>query len=574
MKINRLPFIAFIMMSTSLFSQSELPVVKLQLGDEPTHPIPEKIFGQFLERASFGEPGPEGICDADGNLDAEALELIQAMKIPVIRFPGGSDIDYIDWRDMIDHVPGRFGTERPVTRGMYFSFKDPTNHTITNNFGWDEYWNLQKTLGNETIIVLNFLEACARKKPLREAAVNHVGILAYCNAPQGADLPEGMPDWPAIRAENGHSEPFGAEYVQIGNEWFLDRWEKDVLVGLGLDPGLRGGDVKPTEAQRQVVAEWMKECILTYVRLIREIDPDIKIIIDEGMMFKVDQIVLRDPEIRKEVGFLAKHFYSPMSSYTLTREGEDVPVEGIEHPYDYWMRLSAMPGVYTDGMCMAFNRSGNEYTSLGYKMAYTEWNWNGWGWQKADGQVGFPFRNAVGLGIASMYHGFFRDASATELATQRMLIGKGWDIAAVNYSGRDGAPLHYGAQGQTSWFYRKHHGAFFLPLTIENHKEHQPLYDLRWHKHSVSQFDAVSTVDDDSVFVHMINRSFEQEQTVNLSGFHVAADAEATLYVMLARDEPADEAYRHFTEEAQQVTLKDGNFTVPPRSISCLVLKK
>ncbi|MDF3129557.1 hypothetical protein P0Y35_10165 [Kiritimatiellaeota bacterium B1221] len=574
MKCISLCFLPLFMLLFPFICQSELPVVNVRLGNEVAHPIPEKIFGQFLERASFGEPGPEGICDAKGNLDPEALALVQEMGLPVIRFPGGSDIDYIDWRDMIDHVPGRAGAGRPVTRGMYYSFKDPGNHTITNTFGWDEYWKLQKTLGNETIVVLNFLEACARKKPLQEAALHHVGLLAYCNAPLGAALPEGMPDWPAVRAENGHPEPFGAEYVQIGNEWFLGRWEQDVLVGLGLDPQLRGGEIKPTEAQRQLVADWMKECILTYVRLIREIDPDIKIIIDEGMIFKVDEIILRDPEIRKEVGFLAKHFYSPMSSYTLTREGEEVLVEGIEHPYDYWMRLSAMPGIYTDGMAMAFNRTGNPYTSLGYKMAYTEWNWNGWGWQKADEQVGFPYRSAVGLGVASMYHGFFRDAASTELATQSMLIGKGWDIAAVNYAKRNGAPLHYGAQGQTSLFYRKHHGAFYLPLSIENHRVHQPVYDVKWHKHSVSQFDAVSTAEEDTVYIHMINRSFDEDQPVNLSGFDVPPHAEATLHVMIARDEPADEVFRHFAEEEKTLTLQDGNFSVPPRSISCLVIKK
>lgn len=564
-----------LLLLSPLRSEETLPMITLHLAGQPTHPIPEKIFGQFLERATFGEPGPEGICDENGDIDPEALELLKGLEAPVIRFPGGSDIDYIDWRDMIDHVPGRAGPGRPITRGWQFSPKNPEAQTLTNRFGWDEYWRLQKTLGNETIVVLNFLEACARKAPLREATLKNVGLVAYCNAPQGAELPEGMPDWAAVRAANGHPQPFGAEYVQIGNEWFLARWEQDVLLGLGLDPALRGGDLQPTPEQRQLVADWMRESLLSYIRCIRKIDPEIKIIIDERMIFGVQDIVLRDPEIRKEVGYLAKHAYSPMSGFKVLLDGEKVPVENLK-PLDYWFRISAMPGSYKQGLAVAFNRTGGEYTDLGYKMAYTEWNWNGWGWQVADGQVGFPYRNAVGLGVAAMYHGFFRDAGATELATQSMMIGKGWDIAAVNYSGREGAPLHFGAQGQVSWFYRKYHGLRFLPLEIENNVIHEPVYTTPWNTHAVAQFDAVATEDDEALYVHMVNRSFEKDQPVLLTGLHPGPESKAVLHLMVPRDQAADDVFRHFAvrEEKVDEVLTNGTLRLPPRSISCLKILK
>ena len=51
-----------------------------------------------------------------------------------------------------------------------------------------------------------------------DAGVHAAGQVAYCNAKQGASLPPGMPDWPAIRTQNGYPEPFGVKYWQIGNE--------------------------------------------------------------------------------------------------------------------------------------------------------------------------------------------------------------------------------------------------------------------------------------------------------------------------------------------------------------------
>ena len=51
------------------------------------------------------------------------------------------------------------------------------------------------------------------------ADIAHIaGLVAYCNAPLGAKLPKGMPDWPAVRAKNGHPEPYNVRIWEIGNE--------------------------------------------------------------------------------------------------------------------------------------------------------------------------------------------------------------------------------------------------------------------------------------------------------------------------------------------------------------------
>ena len=137
-----------------------------------TTKVSKTLFGHFLERASFGEWGPEASLEPGTNhLQPKVTALLKQMNIPIIRFPAGTDVDYIDWRDMIDNVPGRKG-QRPVTIGH-------TGKPITNRFGIDEYFALRDTLGCQTILVVNFLDALSRKVPLDSAAYAAAGLVAY-----------------------------------------------------------------------------------------------------------------------------------------------------------------------------------------------------------------------------------------------------------------------------------------------------------------------------------------------------------------------------------------------------------
>ncbi len=228
--------------------RAEAPATLL-IHNETANRIDPRLFGQFLERASFGDHGPEAFVNAKtGRLPPQILEKIATMEIPLVRFPGGTDVDYIDWRDMIDHVPGRDGP-RPVTTGF-------GGKTITNRFGYDEYFALRDQMGWETIIVVNLLDGLAKKRPLREAAQLAAGLVAYCHAPLGARLPEGMPDWPAARARNGHPEPFGIQYVQIGNEMWLKRARDAVQTATGLEG--------------EALARWYIEVYTAYIQAIRQ----------------------------------------------------------------------------------------------------------------------------------------------------------------------------------------------------------------------------------------------------------------------------------------------------------------
>jgi len=142
----------------------------LRITDEVSHPLPSAVFGQFLERPIWGnEYGPEAVADAQGKLSPEVETHLVGMHTTLVRFPHGTDGDFVDWQDMID-LPGR--PARPVTTGH-------KGDTVTNHFGFPEYFALADRMKWSTILVTNLRDALYRKKPLAEAAAHSAALVAY-----------------------------------------------------------------------------------------------------------------------------------------------------------------------------------------------------------------------------------------------------------------------------------------------------------------------------------------------------------------------------------------------------------
>lgn len=115
--------------------------VRVIVHDNALNPVDDRIFGQFMERASWGEPGYDAARDPDNPraLAPDVVEKLAWMDIPVVRWPAGSDLGKIDWTDMIDSVPGREGG-RPV-------FAERDGVVYSNEFGLDEFLALGEELG-------------------------------------------------------------------------------------------------------------------------------------------------------------------------------------------------------------------------------------------------------------------------------------------------------------------------------------------------------------------------------------------------------------------------------------------
>ena len=240
------------------------------------HRIDARLFGQFMEKPSWGsEIGSEtAVIPGTHELRPQAKELIRQMHIPVVRFPGGTDADYIDWLDMIDQVPGRSG-DRPLTTGH-------TGNRVTNYFGYDEFLRLCEELKMEPIVVVNFRDGLLAKTGVGPAARHATKLAAYCNARVEAGLPEDLAPWPRLRAANGHPQPYGVKYFQIGNEtWAFAN--------------------QASEEQYLVALE-------AYVGAIRQLDPTARVIVD-GQPPELARRVHR--RLGDRISYFAVHHYQP-----------------------------------------------------------------------------------------------------------------------------------------------------------------------------------------------------------------------------------------------------------------------
>ena len=501
------------------------------IAPQPTAPVRSELFGQFLERASFGEPGPEAFADpVTGALPEPILAALAEMGAPVIRFPGGTDVDFLDWRDLIDGVPGRSGP-RPVSVRSTTNRDAAAAGSITNRFGWEEYFSVQRRLGNRTIAVLNVMDALLRTKPLDDAVRDAVGLLAYCNAPMGAALPLGMPDWPAVRARNGHPHPHRVEYVQIGNEWTFKTND--------IRKAISGDDL----------AGWYLRVLHAYLEAIRTIDPDVRILIDATNHPEVEAAVLGDERLRRSVAGAAIHTYAPGSLDVVRRQPAPPTVDAATlSAEDWWYGTCFLPaGLAPDGTALGVRgASYDRAVALGYPIVVTEWNWNGWGWKNTPE----PFRSewvhsAQAVGTASFLNGLLRQSEHVVLATQSMLLGHRWGIAAVTADPTGAKPPWFRPQALATQLYLRHHGDRRLSVA------HGPLPGTTvtyitgkwttWPQQAdpfLAWLDVVATANAEHLFLHIVQRAASQSLPVAIDCSAVCAGEAAGVRIDLAHLPP------------------------------------
>lgn len=520
------------------------PEVKLVVHNQVVSPVSPLLFGQFLER-NTGEPGPESaLVPGTAQLRPDVLAKLKSMDLSVVRFPGGTEIDFEDWRNMIDNVPGREGG-RPVT-----TTKLKVERSITNRFGYDEYFaQLRDPLGWQTDVVLNFLDAVAGRKPIHQAAIDACGLVAYLNAPVGAKLPEGMPDWPAVRAKNGHPAPYGVQYVQIGNETWIPNF-KDVFKA-----------AFPDKTDDELAARYL-ECLKEYIAVIRQIDPAVKIVIDLREPFGAAKRVYADPYVLKNVNLMAYHVYQPGTLTEVQLLEKTYPSSKLspEDLWAYWTMLPAWPG---KGQVDFVPRDEPGLHS-GLKIAVTEWNWRGWG--KMDERKPFDPILASALGAARTCQGLIRAGDRVEFATQSMLVGAGWRFAAVFFLKDVPDSARFSPQGQTTNFYRHTVGDQLLKSEMTEGLETM-LVHVPGSEKTVpagAWVDALASRGKDSVRVHVINRRRDGplDFSIRLDGFGPLA-GDWKMQGLVARKEPPAKPSENLLRQIDvPVSVREGNYSV------------
>ncbi len=483
----------------------------LHVEDRVAARVAPEIFGQFLERPSWGgEFGPEGLVDEKGRLPTEVGRMLRELSPPVLRFPGGTDVDHMDWTDLIDHAPGREAAKRPVSIGK-------NGNEVTNRFGLDEFFTLAGELGSQVVLVGNLRQALYRERPLEEAARHEAGLLAYANARPGAILPAGMPDWGAVRARNGRAEPAGVRYFMVGNEtyFFWPPKNAEARAKLGL-------------ADDEAAWEWFRECLLAYGRALKAVDPSVELIIDgfhdahnpaNDIPNAARRKLYLDPEIRALYSHLGAHHYAPMGFSGTRLQGQSTPSAELSEE-QVWYGLVAAPGLYDDrGQNIGFGGYYKEMAEAGYRVAVTEWNFNAWNTGRVMAGRSFGIEVPARLATAGFLHGILRQAGVVSLATQSMLLGTSWDITAIRADPAGKEPPYWFPQGQVSRFYRHLTGNELLVSRLERSPSvaHPPQFTPWWPQlESLALLDALVTRSATATYVHVINRSLTDDVPLTL----------------------------------------------------------
>ena len=528
--------------------------ITFSIKSKVIHEINPRIFGQFMERPSWGEIGVEGgLIPGTRKLQPGVSKLLEEMEIPIIRFPGGTDVDFMDWRDMIDNIPSRT-SQRPVSTGH-------RGHKVSNNFGYDEFLQFCEEEGAEAILVVNFRDGLLKKKPLKEAAMHAASLVAYCNAPIGAKLPEGMYDWPALRAKNGRARPYKVKYFQIGNEtWAFIKNLKEMM---------------PNSAP-----QFYAECLSSYIEAMRSVDPSIEIIVDghDADMSGIFEQVHK--QTADKVSYFATHFYTPWGITKVFENSREVPIEELSAE-EIWRAWIAVTWFDDNGRSVINHPGINAARRGGYKVAVTEWNWNGW-WRRSGPDPALNSSFAKGLGAAGYLHAFMRAADVIELGCQSMLVGNSWGIHAIKADVEAKIPPYYMPTGQVTMFYSKHHGEKLLALESSSMPTYKQPYRMGGigHKEKVAYIDALATADEKLVYFHAINRTFEKsiDVTIDISALG-PFEGSAVHHVMEGRLNDAPESNE--TRQIGRITKREIYFngksvtiTLPYRSISCIEFKR
>jgi alpha-L-arabinofuranosidase len=139
--------------------------------------------------------GAASLMPADniGGWRRDVLELVRGLKPPIVRYPGGNFVSGYHWRDGIGDRD-----RRPVRYDEAWDVFEP------NDVGVDEFIAWCRLLGTEPYLCVNTGDGTPE-----EAAA----WVEYCNGP--ADSPNG-----ALRAANGHPEPYDVIYWGVGNETY------------------------------------------------------------------------------------------------------------------------------------------------------------------------------------------------------------------------------------------------------------------------------------------------------------------------------------------------------------------
>jgi len=166
-------------------------------GDQPAPRFDRRIFGQFAEHLGTGVyggiwVGPHSKIPNINGYRRDVVDALKAIRVPVIRWPGGCFADEYHWREGVGPQSKRKVKVNTNWGGV----------TEDNAFGTHEFMNFAELIGAEPYVSGNVGSA-----PPYEMAE----WVEYMTSPTGSSLAR-------ERAANGRKEPWKLTMFGLGNE--------------------------------------------------------------------------------------------------------------------------------------------------------------------------------------------------------------------------------------------------------------------------------------------------------------------------------------------------------------------
>jgi hypothetical protein len=195
------------------WARPELPVAdgpaRLRIAPEVIGPVSRRVFGHN----SVWSRGGLGVWDdARRDLKPDVVALVKELGPGVLRFPGGTRA----MRYHFDAAIGPYAERMPQCDAF-------TGKVDATSFGLDEFMRFAASVGADATLVAPWVDGSPE-----EAAA----MVAYANGQPDSTVVIGRDDrgkdwgvagdWAKRRAAGGQAAPYGAAYVELGNEPYLD----------------------------------------------------------------------------------------------------------------------------------------------------------------------------------------------------------------------------------------------------------------------------------------------------------------------------------------------------------------
>ncbi len=259
-----------------------------------------------------------------------------------------------------------------------------------------------------------------------------------------------------------------------------------------------------------------------------------------------------------------------------TPGGDALPLENVS-ARQIWDTLVHSTQTDAAGLAVWQGRAIDQARRLGYKLAATEWNLNGW-WRIGERRELWPGLGGCGMGAAVMLQGMMRAGDVIVLGNQSMLVGKSWGITGIRVAPDGVADPVYHPTAEVTTLYRRHHGDRRLQVDYE---APAPLWNgevfFGWRvTERAAIVDVLATRDARFLYLHILNTDYERPHRIQIQFDDLpVANGPATLHRLrfLTQDEvrPGG-AWRLSETEAITVALSDFALQAPCRSATIVVI--